>query len=920
MELKIDDALRRGIAAHRAGKLQEADRYYTAVLKVQPKHPDASHNLGILAVTVGKLEQAVPLFKNAVEVNSSFGQYWISYINTLVKLNQIDQAQSALAEADRNGIPGDAFDQCKEFISERKAMHSGSKSQDKDPLSHQLQPTIELYDQGEMQQALVMTEHLLQKFPDSLVVLNIRAACFTQLDQLDEAIELFRKIISLNPNQGDTHNNLGVALKKTGDIDDAINSFRQALKIDVNDARTYFNLGNTLREKGDFDEAICCFRQAVEIKPDYSKAYNNLGVTLKEDGNYDGAIYSYKQALKVDSDFAEAHKNMGIVLREQGNLDTSIFHFRRALKIKPDFAQAYMSLGVALQDKRNLDDAIDSYRQAIAFKSDYAEAFSNLGTALKERGDLAMAIHSHRQAIKISPDFAEAHSNLGVALLDKGDLHGALRSYNQAIQIRPDNRAVWSNIIFPLRATQAEGIPLEDQLPLLKEKYVPHAVRIQAALLKYKLTRGTGTADVSLTNAIKLLAMADNISIENPEQNNVRTLALQSLPQNNVVALLHFGSSGSGLLHSLLDGHSQVSTLPSIYFSEFFDATAWERITVGGWHEIPDRFVSAYRVLFDATAPAPVPSSGGKQIFSMGVTEGMTRVGAQKNEALIVDRGVFCGELRRLMTYYDRLDAWSFFQLVHRAYEKALRNNDEKCIIFYHIHNPDTYAKLNFIRAVPQAKWVMVVREPVQSCESWVKASLGDKNYSTTANQIITMLFQIDDVIFRNYKSIGLRLEDLKERPKETLRALCDWMGIDEEDSLYEMTAQGQKWWGDPSSPDYASEAMQPFGRSSITRKVGSIFSEQDQFILRTLFYPFSVKFGYEEANLKQFKQDLQTIRPLINEMFDFEKVFLQSESSDEKRFCQSGSYLDLRCCMLDRWNILNEFHAYPDLLEPLQI
>ena len=43
MELTLEQALERGIEAHKAGKVQEADRYYTAILKAQPKHSDANH-------------------------------------------------------------------------------------------------------------------------------------------------------------------------------------------------------------------------------------------------------------------------------------------------------------------------------------------------------------------------------------------------------------------------------------------------------------------------------------------------------------------------------------------------------------------------------------------------------------------------------------------------------------------------------------------------------------------------------------------------------------------------------------------------------------------------------------------------------------------------------------------------------------
>ena len=93
MELTLHQALQKGIEAHKAGKAQEADRYYTAILKANPKHPDANHNMGVLAVGVGKDEATLPFFKRALEVNSSIAQYWLSYIDALIKLGRIDDAQ-----------------------------------------------------------------------------------------------------------------------------------------------------------------------------------------------------------------------------------------------------------------------------------------------------------------------------------------------------------------------------------------------------------------------------------------------------------------------------------------------------------------------------------------------------------------------------------------------------------------------------------------------------------------------------------------------------------------------------------------------------------------------------------------------------------------------------------------------------------
>ena len=86
MELTLDQALQKGIEAHKAGQIQEADRLYTTILQAQPKHPDANHNMGVLAVGVGKVQEALPFFKTALEANPATVQYWLSYIDTLIKL------------------------------------------------------------------------------------------------------------------------------------------------------------------------------------------------------------------------------------------------------------------------------------------------------------------------------------------------------------------------------------------------------------------------------------------------------------------------------------------------------------------------------------------------------------------------------------------------------------------------------------------------------------------------------------------------------------------------------------------------------------------------------------------------------------------------------------------------------------------
>ena len=281
---------------------------------------------------------------------------------------------------------------------------------------------------------------------------------------------------------------------------------------------------------------------------------------------------------------------------------------------------------------------------------------------------------------------------------------------------------------------------------------------------------GAAHAENTLDEALKASGNSENIVIKNPDYDS-RNISSKMPLTDKVVALVHWGRSGTGLLHSLIDDHPEVSTLPSIYLSEYFNHSNWERIISDGWSQMADQFMAMYDVIFDAKSKAPVQSKSLKLLYNIGLKEGMANVGNQRDEVLRVDKELFRAELQRLMSFYDQLDALLFFKLVHRAYDKAINDIHQKSLIFYHIHNPDTHAQLNFVRLAPEANWVMMVREPVQSCESWLRQSFEQNDYTSSRNKIRTMLFEIDNVIYHKQNSVGVRLEDLKERPRQTIPA-----------------------------------------------------------------------------------------------------------------------------------------------------
>jgi Flp pilus assembly protein TadD len=370
MELTIGQALQQGIAAHKKGNLQDAERLYRAILQTQPTHPDANHNLGVIAVSLNKTESGLLLFKTAVEANPNVEQHWISYIDALIKVSQVKNAKRALKKAKRAGVAKNKLDALNQQLM--------SDSKEQDPSHVELSSLLEHYQNGRYDDAEKLAILITQQFPRHNFSWKVLGAVLKQTGRISEALVASQKTVELAPEDAEAHNNFGVVLKELGKFEEAEASCRKAIALKPDYTEAHYNLGITLQELGRLEEAEISNRQAITLKPNYAEVHNNLGVTLQELGKLEEAEASYRHAIVLKPNYAEAHSNLGVTLQELGKLEEAETSCRKAIALKPDYAIAHYNLGITLQELGGLKESEASSRQAIALKPDYAEAHRHL--------------------------------------------------------------------------------------------------------------------------------------------------------------------------------------------------------------------------------------------------------------------------------------------------------------------------------------------------------------------------------------------------------------------------------------------------------------------------------------------------------------------------------------------------------------
>jgi tetratricopeptide (TPR) repeat protein len=312
MELTIEQALLQGVAAHKEGKLEDAERLYRAILQSQPEHADANHNLGVMAVSVNKADAALPLFKTALEANPKIEQFWLSYIDALTKEKQFENAKKAFERCKRQGVSGETLNILEKLIVP-KTQTENVKSVS--PSQQHLNSLIGYYQTGRYGDAEKLAVSITQEFPKHQSGWKILGAILKQTGRVSESLIVNQISLQLAPQDAKSHNNLGLTLQELGRVNEAKESYRKSITLNSDYAEAHSNLGTMLEEIGKLDEAEPSYRQAIALKPEFPDAHYNLGNTLQKLGRLDKAEASNRQAIALKFDYAEAHNNLGVTLK-----------------------------------------------------------------------------------------------------------------------------------------------------------------------------------------------------------------------------------------------------------------------------------------------------------------------------------------------------------------------------------------------------------------------------------------------------------------------------------------------------------------------------------------------------------------------------------------------------------------------------
>src|SRR5947209_19274469 len=113
-----------------------------------------------------------------------------------------------------------------------------------------------------------------------------------------------QKALAIDDSLAEAHTAVAASLQSAFHWDEALREYRRALELNPNDGNTHQWLGLTLSWMGRQDEAIAELKRAVELEPLNLKYNSNLAQVYRDARRYDLALEHHQRTVEIDPNFA----------------------------------------------------------------------------------------------------------------------------------------------------------------------------------------------------------------------------------------------------------------------------------------------------------------------------------------------------------------------------------------------------------------------------------------------------------------------------------------------------------------------------------------------------------------------------------------------------------------------------------------
>lgn len=238
--------------------------------------------------------------------------------------------------------------------------------------------------------------------------------------QYDGAFRIFGLAITLNPNQAEPWwGRAKATLEKGRNASDALDDLNQALQLDRKLIHAYLERGKIHRAAGRFDLAVADLDTFLKSKPEHLDGLLERGTALFSLGRKTQALADFTRVLTVNPLHEQALVRRAYLLFEEGNHEGAWQDADTVRRMGAGNPDALVLLGRLSHMKENFVEAVSLYDRAVRTAPGFSQTAINVYDRIVER----------------APRLGAAYHARGVAYYQNNHLESAIKDLSLALQL-----------------------------------------------------------------------------------------------------------------------------------------------------------------------------------------------------------------------------------------------------------------------------------------------------------------------------------------------------------------------------------------------------------------------------------------------------------------------------------------------------
>ena len=276
----------RGLIAQQEGQYAIAEQYLRRAVSADPYNAEYITSLGNAVLKQDRIDESIKLYEQAIALDKEFRDARVGLANALHEKNDPDASIAYFEDAVRRepDAPGPLSHLGRALTDAKRYDEAVTTILKSLALDISFAPAHTalgeaFYAMGMYKESLESHKTALLMDPKDTYAHSKIADAYLKLDQPDLAHEHYQQIIEIAPKDPNSYARLAVSIAATQQrIDEAMELFKKALEIDPRHALTYNNLGVVLHDQGKTIEALSYFEKALENQPTYLTALHNMSL------------------------------------------------------------------------------------------------------------------------------------------------------------------------------------------------------------------------------------------------------------------------------------------------------------------------------------------------------------------------------------------------------------------------------------------------------------------------------------------------------------------------------------------------------------------------------------------------------------------------------------------------------------------